>query len=76
MRLSVIRVRHRVGEQIPRLPFLFHILAKCRKDSSVEPFDLPVGLRVVSRRVEVPDSQDITHMLEELGGELCPVVRE
>ena len=63
MSLRVIRVRHRVGEQIPRLPFLSHLLAKCRKDRSVEPFDLPVCLRVVSRRVEVPDSQD---MLEEL----------
>ena len=76
MRLRVVRVCYRVGEQIPLLSFFLHILAETCKDCPVEPLHLPVGLRVVSGGVEVPDSQDVADVLKEFRGELPAIIRE
>ena len=42
----------------------------------VEALDLATGLRVVRGRVKVPDTHEVTHTLEEQGGELGSVVRQ
>ena len=58
------------------MAFHLDILAYSPKDNPVEPLNLPVCLRVECRRLECPNSQNIAHMLEELGDEICSDVQE
>ena len=71
----VVRERNRAGETIPMSAMLRAKMSQTNKTrAAVESLNLTIRLRMISCREQLPNTQDIANILEELGGELPAVI--
>lgn len=76
MDLRVVRVRHRIGEEVPVMGVLANVVPQGSQQGPVEALCLPVALRMVRRREQVLDSEESTDVLEKPFRKLLSVLRQ
>ena len=64
MTLRVIRIRQRVGEQIPVLRVVVHIVSQRGYDGAIKSLHLAVRLRMVGAHGHVLDTKKCAELLE------------
>ena len=70
----VLRERNRGGETIPISAMFRAKMSQTSEDRTVESLTLPIRLRMISCRKQLPNTQDSANVLEELRGELPAVI--